>query len=179
MKREVIYVKKDQYRFYNVSERNMSFDHVVDRLYHFVKSDPNKQYRLSIGTDSQVHSNGTKFITALHLHRVGNGAWGCLHTCWHHKKIRNLKEKIFLETMYSQEIAFLLSPFHLEKIFSPLHENANSNNFSFEIHLDIGTMGLTKEFIQEMTSKVSAMGIIPKIKPDSYTAFSYANKFTK
>jgi predicted RNase H-related nuclease YkuK (DUF458 family) len=40
-------------------------------------------------------------------------------------------------------------------------------------------MGLTKEFIQEMTSKVSAMGIIPKIKPDSYTAFSYANKFTK
>jgi len=172
-------MNEEQYLFYNLSERDMNFKRVIFHLREFVQKDPYSHYRLSIGTDSQVNSKGTKFITALHLHRVGNGAWGCLHACYHNRKIRSLKEKIFLETLYSQEIALLLTPFELNKIFQPIYDQVGTKNFSFEIHLDIGEAGLTKEFIQEMTSKISAMGITPKIKPESYTAFSYANKFTK
>ncbi|SIT83391.1 hypothetical protein SAMN05216491_1554 [Bacillus altitudinis] len=49
----------------------------------------------------------------------------------------------------------------------------------FEVHLDIGKKGSAKELIQEMIGMITAMGIEAKIKPDSYAAFCYANRYTK
>lgn len=68
----------DSFLFYNLSEAQMTFQDVMERLKAFVQKDPRSSYVLSIGTDSQVYRDYTKFITALHLHRTGKGAWGCL-----------------------------------------------------------------------------------------------------
>lgn len=64
--------------FYNTTKEEMNFSDVFKQLLTFMEKDPTTLYRLAIGTDSQVHSSGTKFITTVHLHRVGKGAWGCL-----------------------------------------------------------------------------------------------------
>lgn len=64
--------------FYNLSEDHLAFSDVVMRMKDFIRKDPRSAYVLSIGTDSQVNQNVTTFMTAIHLHRIGKGAWGCL-----------------------------------------------------------------------------------------------------
>ncbi|MDM5156172.1 ribonuclease H-like YkuK family protein [Bacillus sp. DX1.1] len=169
-----------EHRFYNLSEQNMDFERVFTHICNFIERDPRNLYRLSIGTDSQAHQKYTRFITAIHLHRVGKGAWGCLRQKAIHKKPPTLREKIYLETQFSQEIACLFTPDHIRQIWDLLHPYGHEGaGFVMEIHLDIGNDGLTKEFILDMTMKVRAMGLTPKIKPDAYAAFSYANRYTK
>ncbi|MDG4655764.1 ribonuclease H-like YkuK family protein [Ectobacillus antri] len=166
------------YRFYNLSEQSMDFNTVFLRIYEFMREDPLHAYRLSIGTDSQTHHDSTRFITAIHLHRIGKGAWGCLRNQTVHRKMESLREKIHLETYFSQEIAYLFTPEHLGLLMELLQPYKEAK-FSMEIHLDIGNYGLTKEFILDMTNRVKAMGLVAKIKPDAYAAFSYANRYTK
>lgn len=168
-----------KHRFYNLSERNMDFETVYERICEFIQADPANAYRLSIGTDSQAHQFDTRFITAIHLHRVGKGAWGCLQTKLLHRKVE-LREKIYLETFYSQETAYLFTSSHLGKLYEIIYPyRRDGAGLSMEIHLDIGHNGLTREFITDMTSRVTSMGLTAKIKPDSYAAFSYANRYTK
>ncbi len=169
-----------EYQFYNLSERHMSFEAVFSRICHFIQSAPRNMYRLSIGTDSQVHQNNTRFITAIHLHRVGKGAWGCLYHQTIKRKPPSLREKIYLETQFSQEIACLFTPDRIQQLWDILYPYCEEGaEFVMEIHLDIGKYGLTREFIVDMTNKITAMGLTPKIKPDAYAAFSYANRYTK
>ncbi|RXI96543.1 hypothetical protein DS745_22820 [Anaerobacillus alkaliphilus] len=166
--------------FYNTSIDQMSFDMVFDHLLQFIKREPTSFYRLAIGTDSQVHPTGTKFITSVHLHRVGKGAWGCLKKEIIPRRVTSLKEKIFLETMYSQEVASLFSNDHISNLAEPLIPHIdNGADLTFEVHLDIGKKGKTKHFIEEMSDRILAIGLQPKIKPESYAASSYANKYTK
>lgn len=168
------------YRFYNLSEQHMDFETVFSHICSFIQKDPRNLYRLSIGTDSQVHQKDTRFITAIHLHRVGKGAWGCLHHRTVKGKPQELREKIYLETQFSQEIAYLFTPEHIQILWDLLHSySAEGAAFVMEIHLDIGRYGLTKEFILDMTNKITAMGLTAKIKPDAYAASSYANRYTK
>jgi uncharacterized protein len=163
-----------------VSEKEMDFELVLIRMKDFMKKDPRSRYVLSIGTDSQVHQTVTRFITAIHLHRVGKGAWGCLKNYTVNRPITSIREKISLETALSQEIAYLFSPedlVDLTEIILPFADEGA--DLSIEIHLDIGRRGATKDLIQDMTGRITAMGLEAKIKPDSYAAFSYANRYTK
>jgi len=170
----------DHYTFYNVSEGNMSFEAVIERIKTFISNDPRSEYTLSIGTDSHVHQNDTKFITAIHVHRIGKGAWGCLKNTIISRPIKSLHEKISMETTLSQELAYTFTSSYLAEFAEILIPYSDEGaDLIFEIHLDIGRKGLTKDLIQEMTGRIQAMGIEAKIKPDSYTAFSYANRFTK
>ncbi|MED4403774.1 ribonuclease H-like YkuK family protein [Metabacillus fastidiosus] len=166
--------------FYNISESQMSFDTVNERLQSFILQDPRSEYILSIGTDSHVHQRETRFITAIHMHRVGKGAWGCLRNYYVDRPIFSVREKISTETALSQEIAaHMISDYliGLSDLLIPYTDEGA--DLVFEIHLDIGKKGITKDLIHEMTGRIRAMGIEAKIKPDSYAASSYANRYTK
>jgi uncharacterized protein len=158
----------------------MLFEDVFEQIRSFIRKDPKQQYRLSIGTDSKVHTRFTRFITAIHIHRVGNGAWGCLRSVVVNREVMSLREKIHLETMYSQEIAYLFTPERMSELIEIVYPyQVEGGGLTLEIHLDIGKRGLTREFIQEATSRITAMGITAKIKPDAYAASSYANRYTR
>lgn len=170
----------DPIMFHNITEENMSFEEVFSRMLRFIEQDPRSAYHLSIGTDSQVHDNITRFISAIHLHRKGKGAWGCIREIVVPRPIRSIKEKISLETSYSQELAFMFTRRNLDEITDLLIPYADEGaDLHFEIHLDIGRKGMTKDLIHEMTGRIHSMGLKPKIKPDSYAASSYANRYTK
>lgn len=166
--------------FYNLSNQNMSFDDVISKIRTFIKKDPSNPYRLSIGTDSHVHRDYTRFITAIHIHRVGKGAWGCIRNYTEKRKIKSLREKISMETALTQEVAYRFTDGHFEELAELIipHENDGAS-LSLEIHLDIGRKGLTKHLISDMTHRFDAMNIDIKIKPDSYAASSYAHRYTK
>jgi uncharacterized protein len=166
--------------FYNTTADHMTFENVFSQLIEFIERDPANLYRLAIGTDSQVHPTGTKFISSIHLHRVGKGAWGCLKKELVPRRITSLKEKISLETMYSQEVAAQFTKEHISKMIDLLIPHVDSGaDLAFEVHLDIGKKGKTKHLIDEMAERILAIGLQPQIKPNSYAASSYANKFTK
>ena len=170
----------ESFTFYNVSEKQMPFEIVINRLKDFILKDPRSCYVLSIGSDSQVHQNETKFITAIHIHRVGKGAWGCLRNYHIKRPINSVREKISMETALSIEIASYFTSQYLNELLDLLIPFADDGgDLLFEIHLDIGRNGMTKELIQEMTGRIESMGIEAKIKPNSYAAFSYANRYTK
>jgi predicted RNase H-related nuclease YkuK (DUF458 family) len=170
----------DSMLFQNLTENNMTFERVFSRILRFIEIEPCASYHLSIGTDSHVHQNETRFISAIHIHRVGRGAWGCLRQITTPREVRSIREKISMETAYSQELACMFTAHHFDEMTDILLPYADEGaDLRFEIHLDIGKKGVTKDLIQEMTGRIMSMGIEAKIKPDSYTASSYANRYTK
>ncbi len=152
----------------------LTFNEVFDSIIDFIKCDMNNPYRISIGTDSQV-GNHTVFVTCIHVHRIGKGAIGFLHKSEVQRAIKNLREKIYLETCATLQLAYIFDNNRINSIYEIL----GNKNVSFEFHIDIGTKGETKTLINEMVGMVKGLNFVPKIKPDSYCASSFADKYTK
>ena len=140
---------------------------VVQEIIAFMRSDKTRQYKVTIGTDSQLLSGGTAdFVTAVVVHRVGNGGkyfWRRMPK----EKTHTLRERITKEVLISLDIAkgvlVELKKFELPK-------------FEFEIHIDVGENGPTKQLIQDVVSLVRANNFEAKTKPESYAATNVADR---
>lgn len=170
--------------FSNSSNQNMNFEEVFENILSFIRQDPTSYYKLAIGTDSHV-KNATRFVTAIHIHRIGQdgigkGAWGCIKQHIIARRITSLREKISIETSLTQELLFLIDYTRVSEILDILLPFADKGaDFHLEAHIDIGHNGATRDLIQEMVGRFYGMGIDTKIKPDSYVASSYADRYTK
>lgn len=165
-------------RFFNSTQMNMSFSDVVTNIKYFIKANPDSKFRLAVGTDSQVKGKYTCFATGIHIHRIGQGAWCCVSKMVENKRYRNLQEKISKETAITYEIAHMLNEQLIDALcdFTVKYKNFDCK---FEAHIDVGTKGETRKLIREMVGYFLGMGIDTKIKPDSFVASSYANKYSK
>lgn len=168
----------DRILFQNTRQKGLTFEEAYLQLVHFIREDPMYQYRLSIGTDSQV-TRSTVFATAIHLHRVGRGAIGFITNKHIPRPITSLREKIFYETSRTLEIAYLFTPEKIEDIVDIFLSRRRHPGIDFEFHLDIGTNGATRTLISEMVAMTRGTIFEPKIKPESYAASAYANRYTK
>ncbi len=99
----------DYYQFQNLQEDQMSFDQVFKHIVQFMQSHPNGNYRLMVGTDSQVHQKNTVFITGIVIQNKGNGVWACIRKVVIPRKMIHLKEKISYEMSLSEEIVSLFT----------------------------------------------------------------------
>ncbi|MGG3467616.1 ribonuclease H-like YkuK family protein [Neobacillus pocheonensis] len=178
-------MKKSQtnhHSFQNLQENGMSFEQVFDRIIEFMKINPNGNYRLMVGTDSQVHRSQTIFITGIVIQNEGNGVWACIRKVIVPRKMTHLHERISLELSLTEEIVSLFTEERkndLINIVLPfLYQGAT---FTMEGHIDIGAgkRNKTSEFVKEMVTRIESMGVEPKIKPDAFVASSYANRYTK
>lgn len=167
-------------RFYNSTHDNMDLDTVFTYVINFIKQDCNSSYRLSIGTDSQVKSNSTVFVTAIVIHRIGKCAWGCVNKIIIPYKINSIREKISIEANLTLQIVNEISINYFDKLLnSVINCLDEGTDFYNEIHIDIGKNGKTRSMINEIIKYFSGLGFSTKIKPESYAASSYANKYTK
>ena len=69
--------------FQNSQENKMTFDIVFERIIRFMYLNRDGNYRLMIGTDSQVHHRYTIFITGIVILNEGKGAWACIREVNH------------------------------------------------------------------------------------------------
>ncbi|HOJ09883.1 MAG TPA: ribonuclease H-like YkuK family protein [Clostridiales bacterium] len=164
--------------FRSIRKDNMTISDVYDEILNFIRSDTECSYKISIGTDSQS-GTGTVFVSCILVHRVGRGAIGFLHKAQIPRPIKSLREKIYLETCASLQLAYLFDDDKIQNIINTVKSGDKSRGVSFEFHIDIGTKGPTKALISEMTGMVKGLSFVPKIKPDSYCASSFADKYTK
>ncbi len=142
---------------------------VVQAMLDFIRADDKRTYKVTIGTDSQaVQGRVSDFVTAIVIHRVGNGG----RYFWRRFKPRQgfhtIRERIVNEVLSSLEVArdFLA----VAKDFGILPK------FDFEIHVDVGETGKTKAMIQEVVNMIRANNFEAKTKPESYAASSVADK---
>ena len=164
--------------FRSMKKDGLNFEQVFRDIMEFIRADTDSSYRISVGTDSQVGSK-TVFVSCIHVHRIGKGAIGFLHKYDIQRPLRNLREKIYLETCASLQLAYLFDEDRMKYIRQAVCNNGKAFGISFEFHIDVGTKGTTKCLINEMVGMVKGLCFTPKIKPDSYCASSFADKFTK
>lgn len=154
--------------FFSPTHGQLSLEQVVDDIRAYVAEDTNYQYKLIVGSDSQTRE-GTCFVTAIILHRVGKGA-RYYYTKRYDRKITSLRQRIFFETSLSLEMA--------DRLAECLSQR-EQENLKVEIHLDVGTHGETKELVKDIIGMVMGSGFDAKIKPNSCGASTVADRYTK
>jgi len=163
----------DKDLFHSPTKGEMNVDKVISEISDFISEDPGKFYRVVIGSDSQsrrVNSHAEiDFVTAVVVHRTGKGA----RYFWKKQKLIKspaLREKIYSETLMSLETAQEIVPL-IRAAISPA-------KYDFEIHIDVGPLGPTRDMIKEVVGMVQGNGYVAKTKPDSWGASSVADKHT-
>jgi predicted RNase H-related nuclease YkuK (DUF458 family) len=155
--------------FFHPRKGRCSIEQMIRQIQSYVREDPDADYKVVIGTDSQTRGNETLFVTAIIVHRLGMGAV-FYYTRIPHLAIRDLRYRIYRETEYSLACVELLKEKGFFRFFS---------DFPMEIHLDVGQKGETRKIIQEVVGWVTSVGYTAKIKPESYAASAVADRFTK
>ncbi len=147
----------------------LAIPQIVELMRAFIQADPQRQYKITIGTDSEKRlGNEADFVTAIVIHRVGNGGryfWRHLHL----DKIHTLRNRMYQEVLLSLELA---------KELVVVLRDSHIGNFDFEIHVDVGENGETKTMIQELVGMIRANNFEARTKPDSYAASKVADRHT-
>lgn len=150
---------------------SINFDELVEKLIEFVKEQPQREYKIVVGTDSKAEKK-VRFVTAVAILRIGNGAryfW----TRSEEMYMPTLRDRIYKETMYS--ITFT------QELRSRLKDKLGEEFFwdgKISVHLDVGQNGPTKELIDAVVGMVKGYGFEAVIKPDSFGAFVVADRHT-
>lgn len=145
---------------------------MVEEIGDFVDEEPSGFYSIIIGTDSQTRKiNGEAeidYVTAVVIHRKGHGA----RYFWKKEKHFHppiLRDKIYRETQMSLEFA--------QDIVPQIRERVPPSKYDFEIHIDVGPFGPTREIIKEVVGMVNGNGFTAKTKPQAWGASSVADKY--
>jgi len=157
----------DKKKFSSPNGKLFSYKELVKELLFYIKSDSTEKYKVVIGTDSANHGT-TDFVSAVVVYRVGHGGrffWRRVNQ----KKINSLRKRIYEEVMISLKLA--------EEILFNLSQNKDID-FDFEVHVDIGSKGKTKEMLQEIIGMVRGSGFNVRTKPESYGASKVADRYT-
>lgn len=145
----------------------LSAEAVVLEVIRFMKNEPERHYKIIIGTDSERRNdNSADFVTAVVVHRVGNGGryfWRRISN----GNIHNLRNRIMGEAMLSLEVA---------KEILTILKSFEAPDFDFEIHVDIGENGETKTMITEIVGMIRAHNFEVRTKPESYAASKVADR---
>lgn len=160
---------------FNNSEKNgITFNDIIVYIKSFLEEDEKGQYKLTIGTDSEVRRDKNslvylELITAIVIYKKGYGG----RYFWRKKRVKNVKtlrEKIYQEVFLSIETAQYLVPELKARL------NGASTRYDLEIHIDVGEKGESRTMIREVVGLVSGNGFIAKTKPDSYAASNVADR---
>lgn len=146
----------------------MTIDEMTRDIRLYIEEEPEANYKIVVGSDSETSNKYTLFVTALIVHRVGKGA-RFYYRKLKNKPIKDLSTKIYKETELSLNLIDSLNNKGIANLLT---------NWPLEIHIDIGQQGETRKLIQEVVGWVASIGYVVKIKPNSYAASSVADRFT-
>ena len=161
-------VKPQKQEFLSPTFGNLSFEDVFGKLVEYIEEDTSYRYSIIVGTDSFLAAE-TVFISAIIIHRIGHGG-RYFYKKLRHRKIANLRQRIFYETSLSLEMAAMLKAQLSENGFTKL---------PVEIHLDVGENGDTKDIVREVVGMVTGSGYAAVTKPNAYGASKVADRHSK
>lgn len=177
--------------FNSTTHGELTLSEVIKYIKHFLEEDPEAQYSLVVGTDSQERTtsgNGlprarlaskrgkagkkmVQLISAIVVHRKGFGG----KYFWQKStsiEVHSLREKIYAETFASLDLTGIFVPLLKKSL------NGASPHYYLEIHVDVGEHGATREMIKEVVGMIAGNGYVAKTKPHAYGASYVADKHT-
>lgn len=156
--------------FHSQTLGTLTFPQMLDEVVHFIKKEPERFYKIIIGTDSHP-GNPVPLVTAVTVWRVGNGG---IHfwTRAKEKDFHSMRERIWQEAITSITLA--------QEVRSALQKLLENEFFwdSNEIHVDIGRNGPTKELIESVVGMIKGYQFNPVIKPYAFGASIVADRHT-
>jgi predicted RNase H-related nuclease YkuK (DUF458 family) len=157
--------------FYNPSRGKLNITQVIEEIFNYMFSKPEKFYDIIVGCDSSS-SEEPYFPVAVVILRVGEGGRFFLKKVFYkNRKFYNFKSRILEEVLLSCELALYLR--------EELEKKIKNFNYQFRyIHADIGENGATRDMIKEVTGLIRCNGFEPKIKPEAYVASVVADRFS-
>ncbi|MER3406834.1 MAG: hypothetical protein C4278_00150 [Patescibacteria group bacterium] len=151
--------------FKTANGKNLSKNDLILEIEKFILEDNNFDYKILVGTDSEVIDKKIEFISVIVIHRVGKGGRFFWKKQWKNKPLA-LYDRLWQEALISLNISQEL-----------LKELTRKNlSFYFEIHLDLGNNGRSSSTLKEIINLVKGYGFSVKIKPESYAASKVADK---
>ena len=153
--------------FISPSRGQRVFLEVVADVIEFISEDEASKYTVVVGTDSEQANGSAEFVSVVVVHRVGK------HGRYFWKRMRGIKafdrhDRILKEASFSLDLA--------QRVIGELRAQLQEHLYDFEIHLDIGQNGPTKNMIQEIVGMITGSGFTARIKPDSYAANKVADR---
>ena len=158
-------------RFRREGFGTLSIEEMFRQFKKFIEEKPEYDYKIIIGTDSMVIAKCTRYITAVTLQRIGNGAMVFYRTSI--QKNMPMYVRIMNEVNYTIETAnkYIIPNCLKEDIYYPI-----------EIHIDIGNRGISKQYKNMAIGYVKGCGFdenLIKVKPDAFGASKIADRYTR
>ncbi len=156
--------------FYNLSKGSLSLIEVTEEIRQFVFAQPEREYKVIIGSDSAT-KNPVSVVSTVTVWRVGNGGM-YFWTRARERAFYTLHDRIYDEALQSIMLAQELKS-RLGEIFG-----IDMLERQIEVHLDIGLFGPTKTMVDQIVGMVKGYGFDPVIKPSAFGASSVADRHT-
>lgn len=159
-----------QIQFHSQTKGILTLEQVFFEIQEFVRSKPERFYKIIVGTDSEA-SSPTELVTAITVWRVGNGA---IHF-WTRAASRNfysLRDRLTQEALNSIMLAQEVRSRLLMLLGDQFFWDGN------EIHVDIGEEGPSRELIDTIKGMIRGYNFTPVIKPYSFGASVVADRHT-
>lgn len=148
----------------------LGFREMIREILLFVQREPERFYKIIIGTDSAAASP-VGLVSAVTIWRVGNGA---IHfwTKSDARQFHSLRERIWQEALNSITLA--------QEIRAELQTLLGDDFFwdGNEVHVDIGARGPTRDLIDSITGMIKGYNFEPVIKPYAFGASIVADRHT-
>ena len=157
-------------QFFSQTLGRLSLEEMLGEVSKFVKSEPQRFYKIIVGTDSET-SNPVSLVSAVTIWRVGNGA---IHfwTKAEEKNFHSLRDRLTQEAINSIVLAQELRSRFQETLGDEFFWDGN------EIHVDIGEKGPSRDLIDTIKGMIKGYNFKPVIKPYSFGASVVADRHT-
>jgi hypothetical protein len=142
MKNKPLEIDMNQFR--SPTTGKMSFDALVFAIVDYIKEGAGDRYMIGVGTDSQVYPEETVFATAIFVHRVGRGAR------YFYQRIPSKAKMGLHERMYEEARLSLVTSQLFIRALSRAIENLDMTKYKFELHVDVGENGKTREIVKQI-----------------------------
>lgn len=162
-------------KFQNPTQGELLFAQVVREVVSFMTAAPQAKYKVMIGSDSNGHET-VDIVSVVAVHRVGRGG----RYFWSRRSrggIHTLRQKIYAEVESSLDLAVQFLPAFRQSL--KVQEHRTELPFDFEIHVDVGMQGETRDLVREVTGMVRGFGYEVFIKPESAAATSVADRHVR
>ncbi len=174
--RSTAVILNDDTLFHSMRFGVIPFHEVFAHILDFLREEPNESYCISVGSDSQSNNEDAALVSCVLVHRRGKGAIGFFTRSHLHRPLKNLREKLSMETLSSLQLAYLFDEHRLDAIYGTL---GGHGDIELEFHIDAGEKGPTKAYLAELVGMAKGLAFIPRVKPESVCASSYADRHTK
>ncbi len=160
-----------EYSFKNPTCGLLKGTDFLDELVNYLRRQPEQSYLLTVGTDSCQLKDCSSFVSVVAIQRLGHGGryfWNRFYR----RKFKALRPRIYTEAEQSLKLATELT----KDLENRLEKIPDQFNIDWEIHVDIGSNGPTRDMINEIVGMIRGSGYTVRTKPEAYCAAVVADR---